>query len=30
MLKFRITKCLVNDKIVKCAILEKNEEWGKI
>lgn len=29
MLKFRITKCLVNDKIVKCAILEKNEEWGK-
>lgn len=29
MLKFRIAKCLVNDKIVKCAIFEKNEEWGE-
>ena len=29
MLKFRITKCLVNNKIVKCAIFEKNEKWGR-
>lgn len=27
-MKFRITKCLINDKIVKCAIFEKNEKWG--
>lgn len=28
MLKFRITKCLIDNKIVKCAIFEKNEKWG--
>lgn len=29
MLKFRITKCLIDNKIVKCAILENNKEWDK-
>lgn len=28
MLKFRIAKCLIDNKIVKCAILENNKEWG--
>lgn len=29
MLKFRVTKCLIDNKIVKCAILENNKEWNK-
>lgn len=28
MLKFRIAKCLIDNKKVKCAILENNKEWG--
>lgn len=29
MLKFRIAKCMIDNKIVKCAILENNKEWDK-